>query len=50
MEDVVIASTARTPFGKLGGALSTLSAVDLGGCVIRTALERASVPFDAVDE
>jgi acetyl-CoA C-acetyltransferase len=50
VEEVVIVSTARTPFGKLGGAISTVPAVSLGACVIRTALERGSVPFEAVDQ
>src|SRR5947209_110604 len=49
MEDVVLAGVARTPFGKLGGSLSSVSAVDLGAIVIRAALERAGVPFDRVD-
>jgi acetyl-CoA acetyltransferase len=30
-EDVVIVAAVRTPFGKFGGALSALSAVELGG-------------------
>ena len=47
MEEVVIASSARTAFGKLGGALSSVSAVDLGACVISSALERAGIaPID----
>ncbi|MGH2408770.1 MAG: beta-ketoacyl synthase N-terminal-like domain-containing protein, partial [Chloroflexota bacterium] len=50
MEKVVIAGYARTPFGKLGGSLSSIPAIDLGACAIRTALDRASVPFDQVDE
>lgn len=39
----VIVSTARTPFGRLGGALAGYEAVQLGGIVIRAALERAGV-------
>lgn len=50
MEEVIIASTARTAVGKVGGSLSTVPAVDLGACVIRAALERARVPFDRVDQ
>lgn len=49
MEEVVIASTARTPIGKLGGGLKDVPAVDLGATVIRGALERSGVPFDRVD-
>ena len=48
-EDVVIVGGARTPFGKLNGALSPLSAVDLAAHAVRQALERSRVPADAVD-
>ncbi|HCG03428.1 MAG TPA: acetyl-CoA C-acyltransferase [Chloroflexi bacterium] len=49
MDEVVLAGVARTPFGRLGGSLSALSAIDLGSVVIRASLERAGVPFDQVD-
>ena len=39
----VVLSTARTPFGRLGGALSGLSATTLGGEAIRAAVERAKL-------
>jgi acetyl-CoA C-acetyltransferase len=39
----VVLSTARTPFGKLGGALASLSATTLGGEAIRAAVERAKL-------
>jgi acetyl-CoA C-acetyltransferase len=39
----VVLSTARTPFGKLGGALVSLSATTLGGEAIRAAVERSKV-------
>src|SRR5215204_932716 len=39
----VIVSTARTPFGRLGGSLAGYEAVQLGGIVIRAALERAGI-------
>ncbi|MCK1971664.1 acetyl-CoA C-acetyltransferase [Bacillus safensis] len=42
MSTTVIVSGARTPFGKLGGALSGLSAAELGGIAIKAALERVS--------
>lgn len=48
--DPMIVSAARTPFGKLGGSLSSVAAVDLGAHVIRAALERAGVPPDEVDQ
>ncbi|QOR66546.1 acetyl-CoA C-acetyltransferase [Cytobacillus suaedae] len=43
MGKTVIVSGVRTPFGKLGGALSTLSASDLGGIAVKEALNRAGV-------
>ena len=39
----VVLSTARTPFGKLGGALVSLSATTLGGEAIRAAVARAGI-------
>jgi acetyl-CoA C-acetyltransferase len=49
MPKTVILSTARTPIGKLGGALSTLDATELGATAIRAALERADVAPGDVD-
>jgi acetyl-CoA C-acetyltransferase len=46
----VIVSAARTPIGKFLGALSTLSAPELGAVAIRAALERSSVPVGDIDE
>lgn len=46
----VIVSGARTPFGRLQGGLSSLSAPELGGIAIRAALERGNVPAEAVDQ
>ena len=43
MSRSVIVSTARTPFGKLGGGLAAHPATDLGGIAIRAALERAGI-------
>ncbi len=39
----VIVSTARTPFGKLGGGLAAYQAPELGAIAIKAALERAGV-------
>lgn len=50
MTKTVIIDGARTPFGKFGGALSSLSASDLGGIVIKEALNKADVKVDEVDE
>jgi acetyl-CoA C-acetyltransferase len=48
MSKTVILSTARTPFGKMGGGLSSLDATDLGGTAISQALDRAEVKPDEV--
>src|SRR6185369_10989788 len=45
----VILGAARTPFGKMGGALSTLDATELGGIAIKAALERSEVAPDQVE-
>jgi acetyl-CoA C-acetyltransferase len=39
----VILGTARTPFGKFGGALAPISAIDLGAIVMREAMGRADI-------
>jgi acetyl-CoA C-acetyltransferase len=44
-----IVAGARTPIGKMSGALSTFSAMDLGGFAIKAALKRAGVPPEQVD-
>jgi acetyl-CoA C-acetyltransferase len=48
MPSTVILGTARTPFGKLGGALGSLKATELGGKAMAAALERAEVKPDEV--
>ncbi|MBB5079906.1 acetyl-CoA C-acetyltransferase [Nonomuraea endophytica] len=48
MSGSVIVAGARTPIGKLLGSLSGLSAVELGGVVIKAALERSGVSPDQV--
>src|SRR5436305_3581067 len=48
MPKTVILGAARTPFGKLGGGLSSLDATDLGGKAITAALERAEVAPEQV--
>ena len=50
MEDVVLVAAARTPFGKLGGGLSSLTAPDLGASVIKEVLDRTHVEGAAVDQ
>jgi len=43
VEWTVVLGAARTPFGKFGGALSSLSAPELGGVAIREAIDRSGV-------
>ncbi len=50
MNEVVILSACRTPVGKFQGALSALTATELGAIVVRAALERAGVAAGQVDE
>ena len=44
-----IVAGARTPIGKMSGALSSFSAADLGGFAIKAALERAGVAPEEVE-
>src|ERR687889_609141 len=50
MPSSVILGTARTPFGKMGGGLSSLDATDLGGTVIEAALDRSGVAPEQVEQ
>jgi len=50
MGKTVILSGVRTPFGKLGGALSSLTASQLGGIAVKEALVRADVKPEVVQE
>ncbi|HET8813424.1 MAG TPA: acetyl-CoA C-acetyltransferase [Solirubrobacterales bacterium] len=50
MASSVILGTARTPFGKMGGGLSSLDATDLGGHVIEAALERSGIAAEQVEQ
>ena len=49
MPGSVIVSFARTPIGKLSGALASCTAMDLGGRAVGAALERGGVGPDQVD-
>lgn len=46
---VVLAGACRTAIGKMGGALSTTPAADLGAIVIKEALKRTNIAPEAVD-
>src|ERR1700712_5227344 len=50
MPSSVILGTARTPVGKMGGALASLDATELGGTAIEAALERSGVAPDQVQQ
>ena len=50
MKEVAIVCALRTPIGSFRGALSSLSAVELGAAVVRGLLERTQLPASAVDE
>lgn len=45
----VILGGARTPFGKLNGALSSLTAVELGKIASRAAIARSGINDDVID-
>jgi acetyl-CoA C-acetyltransferase len=49
MTGSVIVAGARTPIGKMSGALSSLSAAELGGLAIAEALRRAGVSPEQVE-
>lgn len=50
MREAVIVGAARTPIGSFGGALSGLSAVDLGTCAAKEAIKRAGIKSEQIDE
>ena len=49
-KSVYILAFARTPIGSLGGALSSVTAPQLGATAIKEALSRAGVKPDQIDE
>jgi acetyl-CoA C-acetyltransferase len=49
MSKTVILASARTPIGKMGGALSSVDATSLGAIAIEAALARADVEPEQVD-
>lgn len=50
MNEVAIIGVARTAIGAFGGALSTVSAPNLGAVAIKGALDKAGISPDAVSE
>lgn len=49
MRKVFIMGACRTPIGKMGGALSSVSAVDLGALVITETLKRSDINVNQID-
>ena len=49
-KEVVIISAVRTPIGSFGGALSSLSATELGAIALKGALEKAGVAASEVQQ
>src|SRR3546814_12381484 len=49
MAGSLILAGARTPIGKLSGALAGFSAAELGGLAIKAALERAGLSAEQVE-
>ena len=50
MHDVYILSAVRTPIGKFGGSLASLTAADIGVIAAKAALDRAGVRPEQVEE
>jgi len=50
LRDVYILSAVRTPIGKFGGSLASLSAADMGVVAAKAAIERAAVHPDQIEE
>ncbi|MDF1839004.1 MAG: acetyl-CoA C-acetyltransferase [Planctomycetota bacterium] len=50
MKDVVIASACRTPIATLQGALSPLTAPEIGALAAKEAISRAGIEASAIDE
>lgn len=48
--EVVIASAVRTPIGRFGGVLASKSAVDLGIIAAKSAIERAGINPERIDQ
>ena len=50
MRDVYILSAVRTPIGKFGGSLSSMTTADMGVVAAQAAMERARVRPDQIEE
>ena len=50
MREPVIIAAVRTAIGKFQGSLASLSAVELGACVVREVVRRAAIEPTQIDE
>jgi len=50
VRDVVICEPIRTPIGRYGGMLASLSAIDLGVAALAGLLERTGLPPETIDD
>src|SRR5438477_4660075 len=50
MESIYLAGAVRTPIGRFGGSLQSLTAADLGVAVAKESLRRAKVQADQIDD
>jgi acetyl-CoA C-acetyltransferase len=50
MKEVVIVAATRTPIGSFGGSLATVGATQLGALVIKSAVEKAGLKPDQIQE
>ena len=50
MQAVYILSAVRTPIGKFGGSLASLTAADMGVVAAKAAMERAGIQPEQIDE
>src|SRR2546421_731803 len=50
MQDVYILSAVRTPIGKFGGSLASMTAADMGVVAAKSAIERAGIHLENIEE
>lgn len=49
MSNTVILSSARTPFGKINGALASMTAVELGTIALQAAVDRSGIDRELIE-
>ena len=50
LEQVYVVAACRTPIGKMGGALKSLTVADLSAIVFKEIVKRGNITPDMVDE